>query len=249
MTVSVTSLALAIAAFILAGTVKGVVGMGLPTIAMSLLSLAMPPVEAAALLVVPTVVTNAWQLLTGPSFTALSRRFATLMIGICFGTALGVHWLTDGSSTGVAVTLGAVLAIYGALGLASIHFRIDPAHERWLSPFVGIATGVVAGATGISVVPVVFYLNSLSLEREELIQSLGLAFTTSSLALAIGLTSENEFSLGVAGASLLALIPATMGMMLGQAVRNRLRPEVFRRWFFVGLLALGIYIAARAIGT
>jgi len=248
MTPSLSTLALIAAAFVLAGAIKGVVGMGMPTIAMSLLSLVMPPVEAAALLVVPTVATNAWQLFTGPNVAALSRRFATMMIAICVGTGFGIHWLTGGDSSAVSLTLGAVLALYGALGLLSIHFTASPAHERWISPIVGAATGVLAGATGISVVPVVFYVNALALDKEELIQSLGLAFTTSSLALAVGLASENEFSLAIAGASLLALIPAVAGMMLGQAVRNRLRPEVFRRWFFAGLLALGIYIAARVLG-
>jgi len=241
------ALALITVAFLLAGTIKGIVGMGLPTIAMSLLSLVMPPVEAAALLVVPTIVTNAWQLFTGPKVAALSRRFAAMMVCICAGTAVGIHWLTGGSSQGVALTLGAVLAIYGALGLASIHFTVDSARERWLSPFVGVATGVLAGATGISVVPVVFYMNSLSLDKEELVQSLGLAFTISSLALAVGLASASEFSFALAGASALALVPAVAGMMVGQAVRNSMQPAVFRRCFFLGLLALGVYIAARAI--
>ena len=45
--------------FLVAGLVKGVVGMGLPTVAMGLLGLVMPPVQAAALLVVPSLVTTA----------------------------------------------------------------------------------------------------------------------------------------------------------------------------------------------
>jgi uncharacterized protein len=242
-TQSLPALALIATAFVLAGTVKGIVGMGLPTVAMSLLSLVMPPVEAAALLLIPTFITNAWQLFAGPNVMALSRRFATLLLGICAGSALGVHWLTGGDSRGVSLTLGAVLAIYGAMGLASVHFTIDRTRERWLSPIVGVATGVLAGATGISVVPVVFYMNSLSLERESLIQSLGLAFTVSSVALAVGLARANEFSLAIAGPSLLALIPAMIGMQAGQALRKRLRPEVFRRWFFGGLIVLGVSIA------
>lgn len=50
------------------------------------MSLAMPPAEAAALLVVPTLVTNVWQLAAGPSFPALLRRLAVMMIAICVGT-------------------------------------------------------------------------------------------------------------------------------------------------------------------
>ena len=61
------------ATFLLAGLVKGVIGMGLPTVAMGLLALALPPAEAAAILVVPSLVTNVWQLLAGPRFAALAR--------------------------------------------------------------------------------------------------------------------------------------------------------------------------------
>ena len=75
--------------FLLAGAVKGVIGLGLPTIAVGLLSLAMPPAEAAAILIVPSIVTNLWQLFAGPSFAALALRLWPMMLGVCVGTWLG----------------------------------------------------------------------------------------------------------------------------------------------------------------
>jgi uncharacterized membrane protein YfcA len=62
------------AVFLLAGAVKGMTGMGLPTVAMGALGAVMPPVVAASLLVVPSFVTNVWQLFAGPSFTGLASR-------------------------------------------------------------------------------------------------------------------------------------------------------------------------------
>ncbi|MBN9265741.1 MAG: sulfite exporter TauE/SafE family protein, partial [Hyphomicrobium sp.] len=50
------------AVFVLAGLTKGVIGLGLPTISMGLLALVMPPVQAAALLALPSFVTNFWQM-------------------------------------------------------------------------------------------------------------------------------------------------------------------------------------------
>ena len=70
-----TGLAIIAGAFLLAGAVKGVIGMGLPTVAMGLLGLVMPPVQAAALLVVPSLATNVWQMLAGPVFGAAVKRF------------------------------------------------------------------------------------------------------------------------------------------------------------------------------
>ncbi len=233
--------------FLLAGLVKGVIGMGLPTVAMGLLGLVMPPVEAAALLVVPSLVTNVWQLVAGPSFVALLRRFALLMAGVCLGTAVGIGLLTGGTTTLATIALGAVLAAYGAIGLISVRFTVSPRTERWLSPLIGLVTGYLTGATGVFVIPAVPYFNSLGLAKEELIQTLGFSFTVSTVALAIGLAAGGQYQASVASSSLLALLPALGGMFLGQSVRNRLQPEVFRRWFFVGLLILGGYMVARAL--
>jgi uncharacterized membrane protein YfcA len=231
--------------FLAAGLVKGVVGLGLPVVAMGLLGLMMPPVEAASLMVVPTIVTNIWQLYAGPRFGAVARRFAIMMVAICAGMPLGIGLLTGGAHATVA--LGAVLAVYGAIGLIAPRFAIPNRAERWCSPLVGLVTGAVTGATGVGAIPLAPYLGSLDLDKEEVIQALGLAFTVSMLALAVGLALEARFHAAVAGGSLLALLPALAGMALGQRIRERMSPAAFRRWFFDGLLALGAYMIVRAL--
>ena len=80
--------------FLLAGFVKGLIGLGLPTVAVGLLSVVMPPAQAAALLIVPAFVTNVWQLAAGPRILAISRRFWPMMMGICIGTYAGAGLLT-----------------------------------------------------------------------------------------------------------------------------------------------------------
>jgi uncharacterized protein len=242
----ISDISLITATFLLAGIVKGVVGMGLPTVAMGLLGLVMAPVEAAAILIIPSLVTNVWQLLAGPSFGTLMRRLATMMIGVGVGTALGITLLTNDASTLANVSLGAVLAIYGALGLLSVRFTTSPAIERWLSPIIGAVTGLLSGATGVFVIPAVPYLNSLKLEKEDLIQALGLSFTVSTVALAIGLATHGKYPLTNAISSLLAVLPALAGMFIGQRLRHWLDPESFRRSFFGALVLLGTYMVFRA---
>jgi hypothetical protein len=73
---------------LLAGTVKGLFGLGLPTITMGLLGLIMPPVQAAALLVVPTLATNALQLAGGPALRTVLSRFGSMILPSCVGTLL-----------------------------------------------------------------------------------------------------------------------------------------------------------------
>jgi uncharacterized membrane protein YfcA len=239
--------ALGAAVFVLAGFVKGVIGMGLPTVAMGLLSVTMPPAQAAALLVLPSLVTNLWQIF-GPGWWALVRRMATMLAGVCLGIAAGAGWLTGqgGGSARVTAALGVALIAYALLGLLKVRLHVPAQHERWLSPVVGLATGLVTAASGVFVIPAVPYLNALGLEKEDLVRALGISFLVSTIALALSLRSGGALEMGNAVGSLLALLPALLGMALGQWVRLRVQPDVFKKVFFSGLLALGGYLVLRS---
>ncbi|WP_027146281.1 sulfite exporter TauE/SafE family protein [Mesorhizobium sp. WSM3626] len=237
------------AVFVAAGLVKGVVGMGLPTVAMGLLAVTMPPAQAAALLLIPSLVTNLWQLFTGPSFGGLCKRLWTMMAGVVIGTVTGAGLLTGAHTMMASAGLGAALVLYALAGLAKAGFTTPARHEAWISPLVGVATGLVTGATGVFVIPAVPYLQSLRLEKEDLIQALGLSFTVSTVALGFGLFTTGALvspSAQLVG-SVLTLAPALAGMFIGQALRQRMSVETFRTVFFAGLLALGIYLALEAV--
>ncbi|QCI63789.1 sulfite exporter TauE/SafE family protein [Phreatobacter stygius] len=233
--------------FFLAGIVKGVTGMGLPTVAMGVLATVMPPVGAASLLIVPSFVTNVWQLLAGPSFAALSSRLWLMMAGITAGTIAGSWLLTNDSGGWTTPALGAALMIYAGMSLMAWQLTVPARLEPRLSPFIGLATGVVTGGTGVFVIPAVPYLQALGLGKEDLIQALGLSFTVSTIALAIGLAGGGAFRFDSIGASVLAVAPALAGMGLGQWVRRRVSPATFRRWFLICLLLLGLQLLLRPL--
>lgn len=233
--------------FLLAGFVKGVVGLGLPTITMGLLSLAMPPAQAAALLVVPSLITNVWQLAARPGLGALARRIAPMLAGVCAGVAVGAGWLTGGPSQAVGAALGLALVVYALLGLLKVRLRVAPRHEPWAGPLVGVATGLVTAATGVFVIPAVPYLQALGLEKEDLVQALGLSFLVATVALAASLGHGGALQGTMWLGSLLALLPALAGMGVGQRLRLHVRPDLFRTIFHAGLLALGAYLSLRAM--
>lgn len=232
--------------FVLAGFVKGVIGLGLPTVAMGLLAIVMPPAQAASLLVVPSLLTNVWQAL-GPDLAPLVRRLWPMLLGICLGTWLGGGLLTADDGTRASIGLGTVLALYGVLGLTSVEFFLPARLEPWFSPLIGTATGIVTAATGVYMIPSVPYLQAIGLEKDDLVRALGLSFTVSTLALAATLMQDGALQMPIAGVSLLALAPALAGMVLGQWVRARVRSETFRFCFFAGSLLLGAHLVLRAL--
>jgi uncharacterized membrane protein YfcA len=99
----------------------------------------------------------------------------------------------------------------------------------------------------VFVIPALPYLQAIGLEKEELVQALGLSFTVSTVGLTVNVSVEGGLSVSVAATTIAALALACLGMWIGQVIRLRLSPVAFRRGFFMGLLLLGMYLAARSI--
>ncbi|WP_311221175.1 MULTISPECIES: sulfite exporter TauE/SafE family protein [unclassified Acidovorax] len=233
--------------FVAAGLVKGVTGMGLPTVAMGLLGAAMPPVAAAALLVIPSLVTNLWQLAVGPAEGPLLRRLWPMLLGSVLGTWAASALLARADPRWTGLALGLALMGYAAYALMARPLSVPRCAESWLSPAVGLTTGAITGATGVFVMPAVPYLQALRLERDELVQALGLSFTVSTLALAAGLAGHGALPVQQMGWSTLATLPALAGMWLGQRLRERISPQRFRQGFLWFLLLLGLELASRTL--
>lgn len=242
------SLVFAILALTLAGFSKGVIGLGLPTIGVGLLGVLMPPAQAAAILALPNLVTNAWQYASGPEPTRILRRLAPMLAGICAGTAAAALVMPAGPGKLGTALLGLALIIYAGLGLASVKLTVPPEAEAWAGALAGALTGAVTVATGVFVIPAVPYLQAIGLEKDELVQALGLSFLVSTVTLAAALFSGGLLDAAVAAWSAAALAPVACGMALGQAIRSRISAASFRRWFFLALLGLGAYLIARSVG-
>ena len=231
--------------FLLAGFVKGAVGLGLPTISMGLLSLVMLPAQAAAVLFFPAFITNVWQLLAGPVLGHVLRRLWPMMVCVCLFTWVGFAAMVGDNPRIAAFALGLVIAVSSALTLAEVRFHVQARNERWMSPLMGGITGLITGATGTFLFPSVPYMVALGMPKDELVQSLGLSALVSSFALGIALWIQGTLTLQVAGNSLYALVPAFLGMVIGTAVRKRVSERLFRRYFQIGMMLLGLYIAVK----
>lgn len=241
---NLTLLMFAAGIFVLAGFVKGVVGLGLPTVAVGLLGLFLPPLQVASLLIAPSLVTNVWQLLSGGRIWKLLRRLWPMLVGIVAGTLLGSDLMAtegDGVATGA---LGVALMLYALLGLSEVKFPVSAGAEKYLSPVIGLATGLTTAATAVFVIPAVPYIQALNLEKEELIQALGLSFTVSTIAMTFSLVHGGILHTEGAVLSFVALIPALGGMFVGQWLRAKIPAALFRRVFFLGLLLLGLHLSS-----
>ena len=242
---TVTLIAIAVA-FLIGGVVKGVIGLGLPTVSLALLAVLIDLPSAMALILIPSFVTNVWQVMAGGNPRLMLVRLWPFLFMGTVTVWIGATALTRVDLALLSALLGVLLVFYSVVNLGGFHFKISTRHELWVGLIMGSFNGVFTGMTGSSVVPGVMYLQSIGLSRDQLVQAMGMLFMVSTFALAIALQQNAILTLEHSILSVAALIPGIIGMILGQQIRRSLSEPMFRKVFFVSLLALGMYIIAIA---
>ena len=228
--------------FLLAGFVKGVIGLGLPTISLALLTALFDLPTAMALLIVPAFCTNIWQGFIGSYLALLSRRLWPLLLAVIPFVWAGAA-LSDLFETAILTRiLGSMVVIYAVLSFRSVPYSITLPLQAWLGPLCGAINGVLTGLTGSLFLPGVMYLQAIGLSRDQLVQAMGLLFALSTLALGISLQETGRINVGLWQVSGFALLPALFGMHCGKICRGYLSDDLFRRVFLSGLALLGLYI-------
>lgn len=245
------TLAIVLLVFLIAGATKGVVGMGLPSVSLALLTMAIDLQSAMALLIAPSLATNLWQALVGGHGRAILRRLWPFLLMATATVSIGAIALTRVAPTSLSGLLGLLLIIYAISGLIGWRLKIDERHERLAGLVLGGFNGVFTGMTGSFVFPGLLFLQGIGLTRDQLVQAMGMLFSVSTIALGIALQRNSWLDVSLGLMSALAIIPAVAGMMLGASLRRRISDSLFRRLFFAALLVLGATLvlgAARHTG-
>ncbi len=236
-------------AIMLGGVVKGVTGIGLPVVTTAIASSFLPAQLVLGFISIPLVLTNLWQAISaGDPFKTL-RRFWLLVSGLCLGV-----WITSSYAALVDPRV-----IYGVIGIAvfmhaaSNHYgggMFVPQHmEKWISPLVGLAGGLMGGLSTIWGPVIVVYFLMLRLAKEEFVQVVGWVWLMGSIPLTLGYISNGILNREIAMASAAACIPALVGLIAGQFIRKRIDEQRFRRIVMLCLLVIAVNLLRRAFFT
>lgn len=235
------------ATFLLAGGIKGVTGLGLPTISLALLAAAFDVTTGITLIIIPTIVTNIWQAFAGGHLKSILQRLWPFLFFATLSIVFSSRALASFTPEHLSLLLATVLLVYAGLGLYGLALTTSPTCERWLGPLLGTINGTLGGMTGSFVVPGVLYLQSLGLDKERLIQAMGVLFLLSTSTLAISLQRLNLLSPDLTILSTCAVVPAIIGMRMGQKLRAHLPEESFRSMFYTALCLLSLFIMAKVL--
>tara|TARA_B100000745_G_scaffold18646_1_gene13058 strand:+ start:2703 stop:3476 length:774 start_codon:yes stop_codon:yes gene_type:complete len=235
--------------FLVSGFVKGVIGLGLPSVSLALLVATLGLKPAMAILVLPALLTNVWQGISGGFLKDIIKRMWVYIIAAFLCTWIGAGILASSNSPILSALLGILLSAYAVLSLTTPQINLPTKWESAAAPAVGALAGLFTGLTGSFVVPGVMYLQALGLPREQFIQAMGVTFTMATVSLGVALGGHGLMPTNQLYLSAFALVPAFLGMLVGVLVRKHLNDARFRQVFFIALLIMGLYILARPLFT
>ena len=221
----VATVTLIVLTFFAGGLIKGLTGLGLPPVVLGILAATVGIHPAKALILIPTFLTNVLQASRGGHGREAVRLTWPFLLAATLFTVSGAFTLSYFRADVMSALLGLGLAVYGLLGLFKLRVNI---RDRWWHHPAGVVfgatNGFLTGMTGSSAVPGVFYLQSIGLLRDQLVQSMGILFTLSTVGLAWSLRTQDLLSMNLGVMSAAALAPAFLGMSVG----NRIRREDLR---------------------
>lgn len=232
--------------FLLGGLSKGLVGMGLQTICVGLLVALFDIRFAIALLLVPALVTNVWQI-RGMSYNRLGRRLLPLLLPACLGIWFGAYALVLVDSRYLSILLALLLLAYTAVNLSGFSIRIPPKTETPLAIVMGGMNGLFTGMTGSFLFPSLVFLQGIGLTRDQFIQAMGLFFVTTTVTLGLALNKHELLSSDTALLSAAACLPAIIGMRIGEKLRGTLNDKTFRLLFFLAVAGVAFVILLRSV--
>lgn len=246
--IGLTGLLVVTVAMLCGGVVKGTVGIGLPIVAISIMSTFLAaPTTALALIIMPIVASNLWQLLrSGHALSSLKRFWPVLLalpVGLWWSAGLVVR-IAPETLFGL---LGAIVVAFCVTAFLAPNLRIAAPMEKWAGLVAGFAGGLIGGVSTVYGPPITIYLVALRLSKDLFIGATGLIWFCAALPLTAAYVYHGVLTAELAAWSTAACVPAVGGQLLGQWVRDRIDPATFRRLLLAALFLLGLNLIRRAL--
>ena len=244
---SVDLILIAIAAFTVAGLIKGVVGMGLPTAALAGMTLFIDPRDAITLLLLPMLATNFWQMVSGGEVLATARKFRLFAIILFFGVLVTTFATSGAANATLLIALGSVIMFYVIFAWID---RIPEIPDEWdnsAQSIFALISGLIGGLTAAWAAPLGIYLSARRVAKDEFIRASGFLITVGSVPICIAYAVLGFVTPDRAALSAAMVVPSLFGMWIGVNVRNRFSQETFRKVVLVVFALLALNLLRRAI--
>lgn len=233
-------------AFLIAGLVKGVIGGGLPAVAVPIMAGAVEPAIAASLTLMPVIVTNFWLLFQGGHSGDVMRRYWPFLLALAIGSAIGAQILVTAPPEAMALAIGLFVVVLSPLPFISKNWAIPIQTQKWLNPIAAGGMGIVGGAT-VMLAPVIVYFVALRIDKNIFVASMGAVALASMAALFATLAANQVLAADEILMSTASLMPTLIGVVAGTWLRNRISQTGFQRVLFIALLGIGLNLIYKSL--
>ena len=220
------------------GIVKGSVGIGMSMFSVPLIAFILPPTKAMMLLCFPVIVTNFIQMdiKNGISNSRFFPMFITLFLGILIGGKL----ILSLNLKTISIIIALTIIIFTAFNFLGLNLNwLKPKYEKIISIFIGFFSGILGGVSTFYAPPIITFLVSLNLAKENFIRTTATMYFLASIPLYSSLIFHglgNFYDLLV---SLIITAPALLGQYFGTKIRMRLSNIIFRKTILIILIVIG----------
>lgn len=241
----ISALVCATVGLLAAGILKGATGIGYASCALPFLVIAVGLKPAIALLILPAIASNVALLFSAGSVRETVRSFWPLYASILPGVASGIFALKIADQAITTKILGILIAAYAIQSLIRPSLRLDVNQAIVIQIPIGLVNGFFTGLTGSQVMPLMPYMLSLRLDKDQFVQAVNLAVITSSVFLGSGLIAFGVMTVDMLALSTLAVVPAIIGVQVGNRCRAHINERQFRTVVVVALLGIGVMLMLR----
>lgn len=238
---------IAFGTFLIAGTIKGAVGIGLPTAALAILTLFIAPREAMATLMFPMLFSNVLQVYRAGDTKRAFIQYAPFSAALACVIVITLILARQVSSSFLLAMIGLMILSFVATSLIRVVPKISDQNDLNFQIILGGIAGVLGGLTAVWAPPMVMYLAARDTPKDEFVRATGILITLGTIPLCIGFFQLGYFTGPLAGISLAMVIPAFLGFFIGEKIRSRLSQERFRRYLMTVFFLIGISLIWRAL--
>lgn len=228
--------------YLICGVIKGTIGFGMPTVSISLLVFFIDVKVIIALILIPTIIVNFYQLSRGGNFKKIFNETKFFLFSSTIFIFPGSYLLNLINSQFIILFIALVLFINSILFLTNIKYTLSSYKSPLIQILIGSINGVIIGMTSIYTMPLIFLLQSLRYNKDTTVQFLGIAFFLYPIAQLLSFTNLNLISLEIVKISFLALIPIFLGLYIGQKIRKKISESLFQKFFYCMLLMMSLII-------
>ena len=233
--------------FLAGGMVKGLIGVGLPTVTLTLLSFVFDIKDSISIILIPIILTNLYQMLDGNSLKEIIGEVKFFLIGSFLFIFPGFYFLTILKSDTILAILALLLIINSFMSLMKYEIKLKNYKSKVIQLGIGSLTGITTGVTSIYTMPFIFLIQSLNYSKNKVIQLMGLSFFIFACMQLILFSSHGMIDFDKLSISLLACLPILAGVYFGTALRKKISETLFKTLFNIMLVAMGSLLILKII--